>query len=726
MSVNAATDIHACVLAQLTGSFHRLRLMNAKTWYKELLAKNNNLIGNYPVNITWYHIDGQSNRTRIYELARQLYHGNWSSHNKNEAGPHPCDVIFFARTSSLLPSLLSGLKDYNLRLPVYPYATNGITAFVNTSVTPHVPLWDNVVVSETLCDKEVIGIMDWLHQKGAKTIFFVHEANAGAYIDSLVASIREGCKKYDWQIVFDKEFHWEPCTDNICAIKQRKKLEDFFSLHVTKNDIKYTADVFISLRNTVKDHECLDEMTYFHDNMINFKAYVMVGCVTRASKNKQIAENNMHHYMIGSVGWDSTLYGQEYNEQFSKVGLFEAAGIHSPAKFAEAWKAKFNAEADHIGAAAPFSAFYYFHRDFINADGNVSEMIKNFDNPRTPESSFYGLMACDITGTNPFQKWMPVQIMQDNTLKVIDVDVRGVYPAPQWQYRLCWPNCSRCPNCDELENATMWVYLGFIFLFFILITLMIVHRRSQKFKITPKIMAISSLMILTLKNASCVLAVILVWMEYSAGLQDDLGGAISLMICTGVAIYSWFVTLHRKLGVLWYSYKLEVKNSKLSKNKQECGSKELYSLKLMESASEFIITILTDLPISIILAETIFIRKACSGTMISSLILLVFSIGGALKMNARSSLLCQCLEYENIPILGHFTIWMKLQCALNPCFSHTQIFRGVLKRLTTVNVKVDMDSNELDEALLEIGKRRKRSSIYPNMIPAMPDKQKSL
>lgn len=195
--VSGITDIHACLLVQQTGSFQRGALIKANTLYKELLAGRNNMIGNYTVNITWHYVDGESNKTRIYELGRQLYYGNWTSHYfDNETLPHPCDVIFFARTSTLLPSLLGGLKDNNLRLPVYPYATNGITAFMDNSVTPSVPLWDNVVVAETLCDKELVGILEWLHMEGAKTIFMLYEEGAGAYIDALVNSVRTDSAKY--------------------------------------------------------------------------------------------------------------------------------------------------------------------------------------------------------------------------------------------------------------------------------------------------------------------------------------------------------------------------------------------------------------------------------------------------------------------------------------------------------------------------------------------------
>lgn len=724
--VSGITDIHACLLVQQTGSFNRENLMKANTLYKELLADRNNMIGIYPVNITWHYVDGESNKSRIYELGRQLYYGNWTSHFfDNGTLPHPCDVIFFARTSTLLPSLLGGLKDYNLRLPVYPYGTNGITAFMNSSVPPHVPLWDNVVVAETLCDKELVGVLEWLHMEGAKKIFLLWEPGAGAYIDSLVNSVRTDSAKYGWTIVFDKAFEWEACTDNVCGIKQRKKLKDLMDSYVIKFDLKYTADVFISLRNTVKNHECLDEMTYFHDNMINFKAYVMVGCVSSVSEDKQIAENNMHHYMIGSVGWKSTFKGQHYDEEFSSVGFFESAGVHSPVKFAELWSERFDEIPSHLSAAAPLTPFYYFHRDVINAYGIVSNIINNFDNSRTPESSFYGLMACDITGTNPFQKWMAVQIMNDDTLKVINQDTKGVYAAPFWQYRYCYPKCVKCPNCAVVERVTKWVYLVCVLPFVSLIVIMMLHRKTQEFQLIPKIVTVASMMSLNLKNASCALSIIIVMMKYHVGLVHDLAGAVTMLILTSFALCFSFVTMKTKLAITWYSYKLDVKNSVLSEEKQVAGSKALYTMGLIESTSEFIIPLLTDLPIAIIQLETVIVQEVYSPTMISSLVLLVFSIGGALKMNTISSLICHCLEYENIPIIGNFTSKMKLKCAFNPCYSATQLLRGVLAQAVGKEGESPLRSgtfSEVDRALTEISKNRVSISV----ISAKGEKQKSL
>jgi len=337
------------------------------------------------------------------------------------------------------------------------------------------------------------------------------------------------------------------------------------------------------------------------------------------------------------------------------------------------------------------------------------------------------LMASDSTGTNAFQMWMPVQIMNDDTLKVINLDGKGVYPAPQWQYRHCYDNCVPCPKCKAVEEATVLVYFLCILPFLVLIAIMMIHNKRQKFNLTAKILTVASLMSLTVKNVSCALAIIIVWLEYDVGLTEDLGGAISMVIFTGFALCFMFVTYKTKLGVMWYFYKLEVKNSTLPDNKQESGSKALYSMKLIESTSEFIIPILTDLPIAIIQVEAVIIRKTYSPTLISSLILLVFSIGGALKNSAVSSLLCQCLEYENIPIIGRFTNRMKLECAFNPCFSSTQMLRGVLNQL--ISTDDDMDTkkknfDELDEALSEFGKRESR--LYPNMKPEKSDKQKSL
>merc|ERR1719397_980784 len=213
-----------------------------------------------------------------------------------------------------------------------------------------------------------------------------------------------------------------------------------------------------------------------------------------------------------------------------------------------------------------------------------------------------------------------------------------------------------------------------------------------------------------MKNASCALAIIIVFMQYSVGLTDDLAAAISMVILTGFAICFSLVTMKTKLGIMWYSYKLDIKNLSLSENKQEAGSKGLYSMMLIESTSELIIALLTDLPIAIIQLETIIIRKIYSPTMISSLVLLVFSVGGALKMNAISSLLCHCLEYEKIPIIGNFTSKMKLKCAFNPCYSATQLLRGVLAQTVGKESENLLSKSgtfsEVDHALTEISKRR--------------------
>jgi len=524
--------------------------------------------------------------------------------------------------------------------------------------------------------------------------------------------------------VFDYAFDFEACTDNVCGIEERKKLNNLMSSYVTKFSLEYTADVFISLRNTVKDRECLDEMTYFHDQKINFKAYVMLGCVTRGSKHKQIAENWMHHYMVGSVGWDSTLNGKNYDEEFSSVGFFESAGLHSPAKFAEVWRERFDKVATHISAAAPFTPFYYFHRDFINAAGDVSKIINNFDDSRKPESSFYGLTASDNTGTNPFQKWMAVQIMKDDSLQIISQDTMGVYPAPIWQDRYCYPDCVKCPNCDAAEKATIWVYLICVLPFVSLMGIMLIHRNNQEFELLPKIVTVASLMSLTVKNASCALAIVIVMLKYHAGLVHDLAGAITMLVLTSFALCFSFVTMKTKLGIMWYSYQLDVKNSLLPEEQQQAGSKELYTMSLIESTSEFIIPLLTDLPILIIQLETIIVQEVYSPTVISSLVLLVFSVGGALKMTTISSLICRCLEYENIPIIGNFTSKMQLKCAFNPCYSATQLLRGVLAQAVGEEGETELSKkgrfSEVDLALTEISKKRV-SLLYEKV-----EKQKSL
>jgi len=424
-------DVHACMLVQKTGSFNKEALMNSKRFYVDWLETMNNTIGDYEVNITWHHVDGESNRTRIYELGEQLYFGNWTiNYFKNDPHPHACDVIFFAWSSSLLPSLLNGLKDSGLRLPVYSYGTNGLTAYMNTSVTPYEPLWDNVVTAETMCDKEMVGILKWLNLEGAKTIFLLWESDAGAYIDSLVSGVRADSAKYGWEIKFDEAFEWKICYDRSCGVKQRKRLDDILGSSVSKKKNTYTADVFISLRNPVSGQECYDEMKYLHDNAINFKAYIMMSCVSLRTMKRDIAENNMHHYMISSQGWDASQYGRNYDEKFSSVGIFETDGIFSPSEFGNLWRAKFDFDATHSGAASSLAIFYFFHRDFISAQGIVGNIIKAFDHHRKPETSFYGLMASDKTNTNIFQQWMVIQITQDNKIQIVNDQGKGIYPAP--------------------------------------------------------------------------------------------------------------------------------------------------------------------------------------------------------------------------------------------------------------------------------------------------------
>merc|ERR1719494_1033175 len=105
-------------------------------------------------------------------------------------------------------------------------------------------------------------------------------------------------------------------------------------------------------------------------------------------------------------------------------------------------------------------------------------------------------------------------------------------------------------------------------------------------------------------------------MKYHVGLVHDLAGAISMLILTSFALCFSFVTMKTKLGIMWYSYKLDVKNSVLEKEKQETGSKALYTMSLIESTSEFIIPVLTDLPILIIQLETVIVQKVYSPTMI--------------------------------------------------------------------------------------------------------------
>jgi len=112
------------------------------------------------------------------------------------------------------------------------------------------------------------------------------------------------------------------------------------------------------------------------------------------------------------------------------VGIFEKSGIFSPREFADLWKGKFKLDATHLGAAAGLASFYYFHRDFISAKGVVGNIIDAFDHHRKPETSFYGLIASDDTNTNVFQQFMIIQITRDNTIRIVNDQGKGVYPAP--------------------------------------------------------------------------------------------------------------------------------------------------------------------------------------------------------------------------------------------------------------------------------------------------------
>jgi hypothetical protein len=239
---------------------------------------------------------------------------------------------------------------------------------------------------------------------------------------------------------------------------------------------------------------------------------------------------------------------------------------------------------------------------------------------------------------------------------------------------------------------------------------MVIHHQKTKFDLVAKIVTVFSLMSLMLKNASCILSVIIVALEYSVGLSDDLGGAISMGILTSFALCCMFVTIKTKLGIMWFSYKIEVKNLELPEHKKVTGSTGLYSMMLIESTNELIIPILTDLPRAILQLEAIIFRETYSPTIISSVVLLVFSIGGALKMGAISALICECLEFKHIPIIGHFTARMKLLCAFNPCFTNTQLLRKVLSQLLGPGEENSgaqfATFSEVDSALVHHGMQR--------------------
>jgi hypothetical protein len=134
------------------------------------------------------------------------------------------------------------------------------------------------------------------------SVFLLYEQGAGAYIDALAMGVRLDSAKYGWEIRFDEAFVWQDCLDRSCEVKQRNRLDDTLGPYVSKRKRSYTADVFISLRNVITGKACYDEMKYFHDNMISFKAYVMIGCVSLQTMDDKIADNNLHHYMIGSQG----------------------------------------------------------------------------------------------------------------------------------------------------------------------------------------------------------------------------------------------------------------------------------------------------------------------------------------------------------------------------------------------------------------------------------------
>merc|ERR1719397_1184726 len=642
----------------------------------------NNTIGEYEVNITWHHIDGESNRTRIYELGEQLYFGNWTiNYFKNDPHPHACDVIFFAWSSSLLPSLLNGLKDSGLRLPVYSYGTNGLTAYMNTSVTPYEPLWDNVVTAETMCDKEMVGILKWLNLEGAKTIFLLWESDAGAYIDSLVSGVRADSAKYGWEIKFDEAFEWKICYDRSCGVKQRKRLDDILGSSVSKKKSTYTADVFISLRNAVSGQECYDEMKYLHDNAISFKAYIMIACVSLRTMKRDIAENNMHHYMISSQGWDASQYGRNYDEKFSSVGIFETDGIFSPREFGNLWRAKFDFDATHSGAAAGLAIFYFFHRDFISAQGIVGNIIKAFDHHRKPETSFYGLMASDNTNTNTFQQWMIIQITQDNKILIVNDQGKGIYPAPLWEERHCFPNCILCPLCYEIESAAPFIYLSVMTPFALLFATVIVHSQQKKFKLKPKLTQIVSAAAILLKNTSCVMSIIILLLQHDAGMIDDASGVLSLIVFTFFSMWFTLVAFKTKLYIAWYEYQQETENpDALRGKKMVAQSRELLLMKLIESYNEFASGILTDLPIAIMQLYALFIQELYSVTLVSSIIMLVYGIGGAVKAASISPLLHHCLEYKNLHMKRNFSWPMILQSIFNPCYTSTQLLMALFRR----------------------------------------------
>jgi len=109
-------------------------------------------------------------------------------------------------------------------------------------------------------------------------------------------------------------------------------------------------------------------------------------------------------------------------------------------------------------------------------------------------------------------------------------------------------------------------------------------------------------------------------------------------------------------------------------------SRELLFMKLMESYNEFASGILTDLPIAIMQLYALFIKKLYSVTLVSSIIMLVYGIGGAVKAARMTPLLHHCLEYKNLHIKRNFSWTMIVQSIFNPFYTSTQLLIALFRR----------------------------------------------
>jgi len=102
----------------------------------------------------------------------------------------------------------------------------------------------------------------------------------------------------------------------------------------------------------------------------------------------------------------------------------------------------------------------------------------------------------------------------------------------------------------------------------------------------------------------------------------------------------------------------------------------------MESYNEFASGILTDLPIAIMQLYALFIKQLYSVTLVSSIIMLVYGIGGAAKANRIIPLLHHCLEYKKIHMKRNFSWTMIVQSIFNPFYTSKQLLIALFRRRT--------------------------------------------